>query len=154
LNYPVTNYLNLFRKLLTKKCIRGMKTSVLRARVINNLRKLEIMHEVTRDLFVSLAAFAGIFGIVYVFLMTRYKERMAMLEKGVDPSLFTSRNNSKSHTLKLGMLCIGIAIGILLGNLLYKNDWLDESVAYLSMIFLSGGISLVLNFIIDRKIKN
>lgn len=112
------------------------------------------MQDITRDLFVSIAAFAGIFGIVYVFLMTRNKERMAMLERGVDPTLFTSKSNSKSHTLKLGMLCVGIAIGILLGNLLYKNDWLDESVAYLSMIFLCGGMSLILNFIIDRWIKN
>jgi hypothetical protein len=111
------------------------------------------MEDITRDLLVSITAFAGIFGIVYVFLMTRYRERISMLEKGVDPTLFASKSNSKSHTLKLGMLCIGIAMGILLGNLLYKNDWLDESVAYLSMIFLCGGMSLILNFIIDRKIK-
>lgn len=112
------------------------------------------MEDITRDLFVSIAAFAGIFGIVYVFLMTRYRERMSMIEKGIDPSLFTSKSNSKSQTLKFGMLFVGIAIGILMGNLLERNDWLDESVAYLSMIFLSGGISLILNFIIDRKIKN
>lgn len=112
------------------------------------------MEDITRDLFVSIAAFAGIFGIVYVFLMTRYKERMSMLEKGVDPALFTSRSNSKAQTLKFGMLCVGIAIGILLGNLFDKNGWLDESAAYLSMIFLCGGISLILNFILDRKIKN
>ena len=111
------------------------------------------MEDITRDLFVSLAAFAGIFGIVYVFLMTRHKEHMSMLEKGVDPSLFSSKNNSQSQTLKFGMLCVGISAGILLGNLLYRNDWLDEAVAYLSMIFLSGGLSLILNFLINRKIK-
>jgi hypothetical protein len=112
------------------------------------------MEAITRDLFVSIAAFAGIFGIVYVFLMTRYRERMSMLEKGIDPSLFTSKSNSKSQTLKLGMLCVGIAIGILAGSLLDKNDWLDKSVAYLSMIFLFGGTSLIINFLIDRNIKN
>lgn len=111
------------------------------------------MQDITRDLFVSIAAFAGIFGIAYVFLMTRHRERMSMLEKGTDPSLFTSRS-SKSQTLKFGMLSVGIAIGILVGNLLCKNDWLDKPVAYLSMIFLFGGISLVLNFIIDSRIKN
>ncbi|HET6228306.1 MAG TPA: DUF6249 domain-containing protein [Bacteroidia bacterium] len=112
------------------------------------------MEAITRDLFVSIAAFAGVFGIIYVFSMTRYRERMSMLERGIDPSQFVSQSNSKSQTLKLGMLCVGIAIGILAGNLLYKNDWLDKSVSYLSMVFLFGGTSLILNFIIDRKIKN
>ena len=111
------------------------------------------MEDITRDLIVSIAAFAALFGIGYVFLMTRHRERMTMLEKGVDTSLFSAKR-SKSQTLKFGMLSVGIAIGILVGNILYKNDWLDESVAYLSMIFLSGGTSLILNFIIDRKIKS
>ena len=76
-----------------------------------------------------------------------------MLEKGVDPSLFTSKSNSTSLTLKLGMLSVGISLGILMGNLLDRNYWIDESVASLSMIFLFGGGSLILNFFIDRKIK-
>ena len=112
------------------------------------------MEAITRDLFVSIAAFAGIFGIIYVFLMTRNRERMSMLDKGIDPSQFASLSNSKSQTLRMGMLCVGIAIGILVGNLLYKNDWLDKSVSYMSMVFLFGGTSLILHFIIYRKIKD
>ena len=76
-----------------------------------------------------------------------------MLEKGVDPSLFASRNAVPSWTLKLGMLSVGIALGILIGNVLYRNYDVDRSVAYLSMIFLFGGVSLILNFVIARKIK-
>ncbi len=58
------------------------------------------MHEVTRDLLVSLAAFAGIFGMFYVFFMTRYRERMAMLERGVDPSVFNNKGKRISWTKK------------------------------------------------------
>ena len=110
------------------------------------------MQEVTRDLFVSISAFAGIFGIVYVFLMTRHRERMSMLEKGVDPTLFASRT-SNSPTLKFGMLAIGIALGILLGNLLHQALDMSRHVAFLSMIFLCGGVSLVANFVINRKLN-
>ena len=110
------------------------------------------MHDITRDLIVSLAAFAGIFGIFYVFIMTRYRERMSMLEKGVDPSTFTSKNPI-SFTLKFGMVSVGIAIGILTGSLLYANLPLGESEAYLSMIFLFGGIALILNYLIDKRAK-
>jgi hypothetical protein len=109
------------------------------------------MHEITRDFLVSIAAFAAIFGIAYVFLMTRYRERMGMLEKGLDPNTFA--NKKSSQTLRWGMLSVGIAIGILLGNVLHKNDVLDKSVAYLSMIFLFGGSSLILNYFYESKAK-
>jgi hypothetical protein len=111
------------------------------------------MEEVTRDLLVSVSAFAGIFGIVYVIVMTRFRERMAMLERGVDPSSFVSKGN-KTATLKWGMLCVGVALGIIIGNALEESNVLEEEVAYLSMIFLFGGLSLILNYIIDRKIKD
>ncbi len=76
-----------------------------------------------------------------------------MLEKGVDPSAFRSKGKPGSVTLKIGMLCVGISLGILLGNILYDNHIMDKSVAYFSMIFLSGGISLIINFLVDRKLK-
>lgn len=109
------------------------------------------MQEITRDLFVSIAALAALFGILYVFLVTRHRERMSLLEKGTDPSQFASTNKTSSQTLRIGMLCVGIALGILMGNLLHRNDLLDKSVAYLSMIFFLGGTSLILNYLIDKK---
>ena len=105
-----------------------------------------------KHIIITLGAFGSIFGIIYVFLMTRYKERMAMIERNVDASLFVSKDNSISPTLKFGMLFVGIALGILVGNLLmdYYNMW--KGTAFMSMIFLFGGISLILNFIIERKL--
>lgn len=109
------------------------------------------MHEITRDFLVSIAAFAALFGIIYVYLMTRHRERMNMLDKGIDPAQFAVKNNLKSQSLKVGMLLIAIAFGILVGNFLYKNDWLDKSVAYFSMILLFGGISLIIHFLIEKR---
>ena len=110
------------------------------------------MDEILRDFLVSLSAFIAIFGIIYVFLMTRFKERMSMIEKGVDASLLASKNAS-SPTLKFGMLFVGVSLGLLTGNLLAKNDILVPGVAYFSMMFLFGGISLILNYIIERRMK-
>jgi hypothetical protein len=111
------------------------------------------MHDITRDFLVSIAAFATIFGIIYIFVITRYRERMAMLEKGVDPSTFRSKDGFASNTLKFGMLSVGIALGILMGNTLYKSELIERAPAYFSMTFLFGGMSLILNFIVDRKLK-
>lgn len=101
---------------------------------------------------ISAIGFICIFGIVYVFLMTRNRERLALIEKGADASIFTGGTRSFYPTLKFGMLFVGIALGILLGNWLDNNYDFSKGVAYLAMIFLLGGISLILNFLIERNL--
>lgn len=108
------------------------------------------MEEVTRDTIVSLAAFAAIFGIAYLFLMTRHRERMGMLERNMEVSPFHSIKNANVSVLKYGMFLVGIAIGILMGNVLI-NLGIGKTISFLSMTFLFGGISLILNYLIVRK---
>lgn len=108
------------------------------------------MHEITRDFLVSIAAFATAFGIIYTIVVTRYRERMSMLEKGLNPNLGT---RSLARTLKVGMLSMGVAIGAMIGNYLHKNSFLDGFVAYFSMMSFFGGLALILNFIIERRLK-
>ena len=104
-----------------------------------------------------IALFATIFGIIYLHYSTRNKERMALIEKGADASLFNTGREGKlsfswnKFTLKIGMLAIGIALGILAGALMTNAGMLEDGVNFSSMIFLFGGISLVLFYFFDRK---
>jgi len=104
-----------------------------------------------------IAFFATVFGIMYVFYTTRNKERLALIEKGADASLFngaiTPGFSWGKLSLKLGMLSIGIALGILIGELLTTNFNLNDDVSYPSMIFLFGGLALVMFYFVDRKLK-
>ncbi len=109
---------------------------------------------------VFIALFATFFGILYVYYTNRNKERMALIEKGADASLFnTGREGMKwsfswgKFTLKIGMFFMGIAAGILAGALLDSLSMMAEDVCYLSMIFFFGGLSLVLFYVIDKKGK-
>ena len=93
-----------------------------------------------------------IFGFIYgiVSLGIKRKERMALLEKGADPKTFYSEP-MRITTLKWGLFLIGIAIGIFLGNILSATTVLDEEVAYFSMIFLFGGLALVISHFMERS---
>jgi hypothetical protein len=105
-----------------------------------------------------IAFFATVFGLYYVHITTRNKERMALIEKGADASLFnTGKEGQKSSfswnkaTLKIGMFFMGIAMGIIVGAVLSNAGILNEDANYPAMIFFFGGLSLVLFYVIDRK---
>lgn len=105
-----------------------------------------------------IAFFATVFGIMYVFYTTRHKERLALIEKGADASLFnTGKEGNRASfswskfTLKIGMLFMGIAVGIITAAVLARTSILEEGALYPSMIFFFGGLSLVLFYVIDRK---
>lgn len=106
-----------------------------------------------------IAFFAMIFGVMYMFYTTRNKERMALIEKGADASLFNTGKtanpfiNWSKFTLKIGMLAMGIAAGILIAAVMSQTSSIDEDSLYSSMIFLFGGLSLVLFYVIDRRTK-
>jgi hypothetical protein len=106
------------------------------------------------EILIPLIVFSSIFGMVYVFLNTRNKERLALIEKGADASLFASKKNYKSNlTLKFGMLAVGIGVGILVASIMETYTVLDEEIAYPSMIFLFGGLFLIANAMIEKKDK-
>jgi len=106
-----------------------------------------------------IAFYASLFGIIYVFLTTRHKERKALIEKGANANLFYSEKQNfnwswswSKFTLKIGMFFMGIALGIIGGALATNFSRINEPVLYFSSIFFFGGLSLVLYYIImDRK---
>ena len=92
--------------------------------------------------------FAALYGIIK--LIIRRKERIIMIEKGSNLPEIKSEEFSFS-TLKFGIFFIGIGLGVLTANILTVKTELDSEVAYFSMIFLFGGISLIIAHLFERK---
>ncbi len=107
------------------------------------------------EVLIPLALFVCIFGIFYVHYTTRNKERLAMIEKGADASLFyTGRKRNRHTSLKWGMFLVGIGLGLLIGNIIAETTRLKEEVAYFSMTFVGGGVALILFYMIEGKLKS
>lgn len=105
------------------------------------------------EVLIPITLFASIFGVLYVYFTTRHKERLALIEKGADASLFhTGKRNNKMQSLKFGMFLVGIALGLLFGNIIAETTRLQEPIAYFSMTFLCGGLSLVFFYLIEKRI--
>ena len=101
------------------------------------------------EIVVPLAVFATIFGILYVFFMTRNKERLALIEKGADASLFRSNIKLKMG-YKLPMLLVGAGLGLFLGELVTQAGF-EEGLSHFAMMLICGGLGLVIGGLIDKK---
>ncbi len=96
---------------------------------------------------------AVIFGsiVMLVYLNIRKKERMKLIEKGADASIFATKPET-APSLKWGIFLCGLAIGLLFGYAL-ENLGAPTEVAYFSMIFLFGGLGLIVYYVIEQRKK-
>jgi len=101
------------------------------------------------EFLIPISFFAMVYGIVY--LIVRRKERVALIEKGADATIFESSKQPSS--LKWGLLLVGIGTGILLGKVLAVYTTLQEEPAFFSMICLFGGIGLIVYHLIAHKFE-
>lgn len=106
--------------------------------------------------FIVLIIFGAIFGIFYLHFSTRNKERMSLIEKGADASIFIRGKAEKAPPvwkiliLNLALLAMGIGAGIVIGGLLERV--LERAFfAMPGTIFLMGGLGLLIGFFIVKK---
>lgn len=104
--------------------------------------------------------FAVIFGIFYLFFSTRNKERLALIEKGVDAKIFMSGEKKRSTltgrviVLNLALLLMGIGLGVFLASLLDTYTTIDNDAVYPAMIFFMAGLGLFTGFNLTKKLDN
>ena len=101
---------------------------------------------------VPLGLFAMIFGIVYLGVTTRNRERMALIERGADPTLFETRKRAYTGgSMKVGLFFFGIGVGVVVAYILSSAGGMDEDAAYPAMIFIFGGLALIVSYLWQRK---
>jgi hypothetical protein len=94
-------------------------------------------------LFGIIIPFLTAFGIVYLVFSTRNRERMAMIERGMDLHMAKPAPDGR-RAMKNGLLLLGIGLGLLLGwvaaaALLGPED--DNPLPYFIGVAVCGGLS-------------
>ncbi|BDD11102.1 hypothetical protein FUAX_35340 [Fulvitalea axinellae] len=103
------------------------------------------------EILVPLGLFGLIFGIVYLSITSRNRERLALIEKGVSAEIFSSNKNKHFEALKFGMVSIGIGLGLFAGKLTGGGD--EYPMPYFIGALVMGGLALVLYYFIVRKVQ-
>jgi hypothetical protein len=110
------------------------------------------------EVLVPLIVFSAAFGIYYLWITARHRERMAMIEKGLAAADLASEEKPW-RTLRSGMVTMAIGLGLLLGYLfqayaMTDADAEDNPLPYFVMVPICVGLALVgHHFIVRRQLK-
>jgi hypothetical protein len=107
------------------------------------------MHVEKMALLIPIISVVG--GILMIIFLRYYSniERMAMIERGMNPSdlkLWSRRARDPYQTLRLACTAIGIGVGLFVGNLLRSIDFFDRGGVVAGMVFICGGLGLLAGF--------
>lgn len=103
------------------------------------------------DILIPISFFSMIFGVFYLMYSTRNRERLALIEKGVDASIFMKgRREStpmwKVFILNLALLLIGSGVGTFIALLITTYTDLNDEAVYPSIIITMAGIGLLVGY--------
>ncbi len=111
------------------------------------------------DELVPIVLFGGTFTMIILvsYFRNRRRERMALIEAGLDAKIFDQEQKQKLpqlfRTLKLAIVGIAMGLGLLVGEYLKNNTELNDGISYLSMLLIFGGLGLLLFYFIQNKIS-
>ena len=81
--------------------------------------------------------------IIYKAIQLKNQEKLALIEKGMNPTLADSKPKKQQNNFKIGLLLIGVALGVLVGYILNLTLGVPNFVAYSTMILIFCGIMLL-----------
>ena len=101
--------------------------------------------------------FGTIFGIFYLYLSTRNKERLSLIEKGAYASIFGKGQQYTAQIWKvlvinLAFLLMGVGLGVFIASLLDNYTSLDSDAVYPAVIFFMAGLGLYIGFTQTKKL--
>jgi uncharacterized membrane protein YfcA len=108
------------------------------------------------DQLIPIALFLGAFAMVFGIRYLSNKEKMAMIERGLDPGIRRSQPSTSRPfiTLKFGLLLVGLGVGILLALFIVMQNHMDEEAAtavYFGCISVFGGFGLISSYLIEKN---
>jgi hypothetical protein len=89
--------------------------------------------------------------IYYFSRKAKHKERLALIEKGMDASIFIKEESPFHKILMWGMLIGGIGLGLLLGYVLSVYTQMEKETIMPILALLFGGLGLIGYYIYRKK---
>lgn len=105
-------------------------------------------------LFIPISFIVGLFTMIIFLRQYENAEKMAMIEKGMDPSKSTTKSRwvNPAGALRFGLLAVGAGIGLFIGSVIGSYTSIDYEVAVFAFMLTFGGGGLVLSWMIQLRL--
>ena len=100
--------------------------------------------------FIPIIATVGAFIMIVYIRKFENMERMAIIEKGLDPNLFRKDKSAPAPVLRWALLLIGSGLGLFVGYF-FDEIFRMEGTGYFGGIMIFGGLGLLLAYLIEEK---
>ena len=109
-------------------------------------------------LFVPIVGTICLSTMVVILRSYQYKERMAMIERGMNPAdlkIWSQKRNDPYRWVRLACMAVGIGVGLFLGNILRGThaDIFNRGGIVAGLTFICGGLGLLTGFFIQYGLK-
>jgi hypothetical protein len=105
--------------------------------------------EMLIPLFGIIVPFVTAFGIIYIIYTTRHRERMNMIDKGMDPQLAKPAPDPL-RSMRNGLVLLGLGLGLVAGWLFHQHAMdpkVDTPLPYLAGPAIFAGVALILFYV-------
>ncbi len=89
--------------------------------------------------------------IYYFGRRAKHKERMALIEKGMDPAIYMKEETPYHNALMWGTLILGIGLGAFLGYILFDYASMKAEYVVPTLSFIFAGLGLVGYYVYRKK---
>jgi hypothetical protein len=106
----------------------------------------------------------GSIGLFTMLIFLRYysnMERMAMIERGMNPSdLKTDFNQLKRRQrdphrfLRIACALVGVGIGLFVGNILRSIEFLNRGGIVAGLVCIFGGVGLLVGYFVQANLQS
>ncbi|MDZ7876692.1 MAG: DUF6249 domain-containing protein [Saprospiraceae bacterium] len=109
-------------------------------------------------LFVPIVGTVGAFTMIVMLRSYSNKERMAMIERGMNPAdlkVWAQKRYDSYQSVRFACTAVGIGIGLFVGNVLRASDiqMFDRGGIVAGLTFICGGLGLLTGFFIEYKMR-
>lgn len=92
-------------------------------------------------------------GLICYYIKTKNKERLKLIEQGVNPDEGLSISEYRKQTnLKNGVLFLALGLGLFIGHLFVINyERMDSFIINTTMLLIFGGLGFLINYMIIKN---